>query len=193
MGKISNPVRNHSRKKARSSMYVILMDANTKSYYMNPGEVAFHVYSDISKVDIRVPHSRVVETEIDDYRELNTLLYNAGFLAGYLDGKNYTIQKDAVYWSNRNPNEVAYAQWMLTKNDRYLDMIQREKLVTLCKVSEEQVFFPTVTLENGTTAVLTYTDRKRIPRELFEKYDGWKCVHMSFDVRCVVNGQFVAE
>lgn len=174
-------------------MYVILMDANTKTFYMNPGEVAFHVYTDVSEVDIRVPHSRVVETEIEDYRELNTLLYNAGFLAGYMDGKSYKIQKDAVYWSQRNPNEVAYAQWLLTKDPHYLDMVKKERLVTLCRISDDQVFFPTVTLESGDTAVLTYTDRKRIPRELFEKYDGWKCVRMTFDVRCVVNGRFVAE
>lgn len=175
-------------------MYSILMDVNTKSYYMSPGDVAFHAYSDISNVEIKSKNSRIVETDMEDPREFFTLLYNAGFLRGYMDGQPQKIVKSEVYFYNRNPNEIAYAQWLLTKDTRYLEMIKKNNLFTLCKIDGDTIYFPTVTLESGEdTAVLAYTDKSRIPGELFDKYDGWRCVRMTFNARCVVNGTFIAE
>jgi hypothetical protein len=174
-------------------MFSILMDVNTKSYYMEPGDVAFHAYSDVTKADRKRRNSRIVETDIEDPREFETMLYNAGFFHGYLDGKPHRLSKNAIYFYSRNPNEISYAQWLLTKNPKYLEMIKKSCLITLCKIDGDSVFFPTVTLDTGETAVLAYTDRARIPGELYEKYDGWRSVKMTFDARCVVNGQFVAE
>lgn len=174
-------------------MYSVLMDANTKSYYMEPGEVAFFAYSDISKVSSKKKNARIVETDIDDPKEFETMLYNAGFFHGFLDGKPHRLMKQSIYFYNRNPNEISFAQYLLTNDKKYLELIKKAHLITLCKIEGDNVFFPTATLDSGETAVLTYTDRTRIPPELFEKYDGWRTVNMSFNVRCIVNGAFVAE
>jgi hypothetical protein len=88
---------------------------------------------------------------------------------------------------------VLYAQYLLTKNLRYLEMIKKSQLLTLCKIDGNSVYFPTITLDDGEKAVLSYTDKARIPQELFEKYDGWRCVKMTFAARCLVNGEYVAE
>lgn len=174
-------------------MYCILMDSKTGTFYMEANEVAFHAYSDASRIDIRRKSSRLVETDIEDIKELETLLYNAGFFHGYLDGKPYRLSKAKVYYYDRNPNEIAYAQYILTGDEKYLELIKKGRLLTLCQIEGEQVFFPTVNTEEGERAVLAYTDRMRMPRELLEKYDGWRSVKMTFDTKCVVNGAFVAE
>lgn len=176
-------------------MYCIIKDVNTKSYYMNAGDVAFHAYSDPELVEKSGRNARVIETDIDDPKEFMTMLYNAGFLRGYMDGVPKKLSKNDVYYYDRNPNDIAFAQWMLTKDERYLEMIKKNCLYTLCRVEGESIFFPTVTIpeENGETAVLAYTDPLRIPRELFDKYDGWRMVKMTFDARCVVNSAFVAQ
>lgn len=123
------------------------------------------------------------------------MLYNAGFLRGYLDGNPVKLSKSDVYYYDRNPNDIAYAQWMLTGDERYLEMIRKNTLYTLCMVDGESILFPTVTIpeENNETAVLAYTDPLRITKELFDKYDGWRMVRMTFDARCVVNGEFLAR
>lgn len=174
-------------------MYCILMDARTGSYYMEPGDVAFYVYSDASKADIRKKTSRLVETDIEDIKELETILYNAGFFHGYLDGKPYKLSKQHVYFYNRNPNEIVYAQYLLTNDTKYLELIKKAKLYTLCRIEGASVYFPTSHTEDGERVILAYTDKMRMPRELLEKYDGWRNVKMTFDAKCVVNGSFVAE
>lgn len=175
-------------------MYSILMDAVTKSYYMEPGEIAFHAYSDPSKLDIRRKNNRLVETDLEDVKELETEMYNAGFFHGYLDGEKYIITKKNIYFYNRNPNDVVYAQWLLTNDNKYLaENLKKQKLFTLCKIDKDKVYFPTVKAEDGDRAVLTYTSINRIPTELFNKYEGWRCVEMTFDIKCIVNGSFIAE
>lgn len=174
-------------------MYCILMDAKTGSYYMEPGDLAFHAYSDPSKVNIRRKNSRVVETDIEDINELETQLYNAGFFQGYLDGKLRKLSKQKVYYYNRNSNEIYYAQYLLTGDKKYLELIKKHLLVTLCKIDNTSIYFPTIQTENDERAVLTYTDAKRMPQKLLEKYEGWRKVKMTFDARCIVNGEFVAE
>lgn len=174
-------------------MYCILMDSKTGSYYMEPGEVSFHVYSDVSTLDIKRKSTRLVETDIDDIQELETLLYNAGFFHGFLDGKPYKLSKQKVYYYDRNPNEITFAQFLLTKDKKYLELIKKNKLITLCQIKDDVVYFPTIQTTDGERAVLAYTDRQRMPKELLEKYDGWRSVKMTFDARCVVNGEFIAE
>ena len=175
-------------------MFCILRDVNTKSYYMNAGDVAFHAYSDPSLAERTSKNARLIETDIDDIKEFNTMLYNAGFLRGYMEGEHKKLSKSDVYYYNRNPNDIAFAQWKLTGDERYLEMIRKNNLYTLCKVDGESIYFPTVLLqEEEETAVLAYTDPLRIPKELFDKYDGWRMVRMTFDARCVVNGAFVTQ
>lgn len=196
-------------------MYKILMDKNTKSYYMAPREIAFHAYSsegDKEWTKEEKDGAKVVQTDIEDVHELETMLYNAGFFYGYLDGKEVRLKKEFIYYYDRNPNEISYAQWLLTKDAGYLELIKKPYLITLCHIEENTVFFPTVLfsqMEDGSirpfaevgkdlgyeavSAVLAYTDKSRIPMELFRKYDGWQCVRMTFHARCVVNGQFVVE
>jgi hypothetical protein len=111
-----------------------------------------------------------------------------------MDGEPKKLSKSDVYYYNRNPNDIAFAQWKLTGDERYLEMIRKNNLYTLCKVDGESIYFPTVLLqEEEETAVLAYTDPLRIPKELFDKYDGWRMVRMTFDARCVVNGAFVTQ
>ncbi len=174
-------------------MYSILMDSKTKTYYMEPGDVAFHIYSGENVPPMRSPHLRVVPIDVDDPKELETLLYNAGFFAGYIDGQFVRLSKGNIYYYDRNPNEVSYAQYILTKDQKYLEIIKKDRLFTLCKIEGSSVLVPTVTLEDGGFAILAYTDKLRIPQALFEKYKGWKFTTMTFDARCVVNGLFVAE
>ena len=175
-------------------MYCILKDINTKSYYMNAGDVAFHAYSDPKFAERTGKNARLIETDIDDLKEFNTMLYNAGFLRGYMDGNPVKLSKSDVYYYDRNPNDIAFAQWKLTGDERYLEMIRKNNLRTLCRVEGESIYFPTVLLpEEEETAVLAYTDPLRIPKELFDKYDGWRMVKMSFDTKCVVNGAFVTQ
>lgn len=162
---------------------------------MEPGDVMFYAYSDASKSDIRSRKktSRLVETDIDDIKELETMLYNAGFFYGYLDGKPYRISKQRVYYYDRNPNEIAYAQYLLTKDKKYLELIKKPKLYTLCRIEGTSMFFPTTKNDADEKIVLAYTDRARMPKELREKYAGWRNVRMTFDAKCMVNGEFVLE
>lgn len=174
-------------------MYCILMDSKTKCFYMEPGVVAFHAFSDASKVSIRRKNARIVETDIEDINELDTLFYNAGFVYGYLDGKERRIMKGNVYFYDKNPNEIAFSQYLLTKDTKYLSLIKKPKLITLCRIDGKSILFPTVEMEDGSKAVLTYTDYSRMPANLLEKYSGWKTVQMSFNTKCMVNGEFIME
>lgn len=167
------------------------MDVNTKTYYMDARTASFYAYSDVSKLDTKRKNSRLIETEIDDKKEFETMLYNAGFFHGYLDGEPYRLTKNSIYYYDRNPNEMVYGQYLLTNDKHYLELIKKQCLITLCKIDGENIYFPTITLENGDLAILTYTDRKRIPAELFEKYDGWRSVRMTFHAKCIVNGNFL--
>lgn len=181
-------------------MYCILMDTKTGSFYMAPSEVKFYAYTSVEAFEAdRATYNAaqtaiLVETEMDDRQEFFTFLYNNGFIYGFLDGEKVRIRKGDVAYYRQNSNELVYAQYLLTGSDDYLKYVKKKDLVTLCSLSEDKtsVFFPTVNIEDGNVAVLTYTDVQRIPDELREKYKGWKVVHMTFDVICIVNGKFVA-
>lgn len=175
-------------------MFCILMDPKTRSFYMKPGEIKFYAYTDPSECTEFFKNTNLVELDIDDYGEFMTYMYNQGFINGYLDGHPVRIKKSDVQYYKLNCNEIAYAQYMLTKEEHFLSIIKKSNLCTLCKVDNEDnlVYFPTVKLENGQIAVLAYTDVSRIPAEMREKYDGWRTVRMTFDTVCVVNSNFVA-
>lgn len=175
-------------------MYSILMDTKTKSFYMEKGELKFYAYSDPEECnDIKIG-SKLVTVETDDYQEFLTFLYNSGFVYGYLDDAPIQIKKSDVLYYKQNSNEAVYAQYLLTKDERYLKVLRKSQLFTLCKVDNENgvVLFPTVKLDNGESAILAYTDASRIPITLHEKYDGYRTVRMTFDAPCIVNGQFIA-
>ena len=175
-------------------MYSILMDTKTKSFYMDKGELKFYAYTEEENCKEIPAGTRLVSVDILDYQEFMTFLYNAGFVYGYLDGELIRIKKSDILYFKQNINEVVYAQYLLTKDSRYLQIIKKSNLCTLCNINNEKgvVLFPTVTTEDGSSAVLTYTDPSRIPVEMFSKYQGWKIVRMTFDAQCIVNGKFIA-
>ncbi len=176
-------------------MYCILMDKRTKTYYMKPHEFLFYAYSGPEMAENLDPNARLVETEYEDKKELTTNLYNAGFVKGYLDGQLIFLTKNDAYYYDRCPNEVSFAQFLLTQEEQYLaTIIEKKKLLTVCKIQDDtSVLFPTITLSSGERAVLTYTDLSRIPKSVFDKYPDYRVVRMTFNVKCVVNDRFVAE
>ncbi|MBR3517853.1 MAG: hypothetical protein IKM88_15580 [Lachnospiraceae bacterium] len=175
-------------------MYCILMDKKTGSFYMDPKEIRFYGYTDPEEYNAFYKNAKLVELDIDEYREFATYLYNAGFVNGYLNGKPVRIKKGDVLFYKQNCNEIVFSQYVLTGDDNYLKMIKKSSLVTLCQIDNSKctVYFPTVKLEDGTNAVLAYTDISRIPPEMRKKYQGWRTVRMTFNTVCIVNGMFVA-
>ena len=177
-------------------MYCVLMSRTTKSFYMKPHEFYFYAFSDFDEdMDLsEFKDARLVETECDTQKELTTILYNAGFSRGYLDGKLIQLTNKDSYYFDRCPNELAYAQYLLTDNTSYLEnIIEKNRLITICKIKGQSVLFPTIQLGSGESAILTYTDLSRMPQELFKKYGDFRIVKMTFDAKCVVNDKFIAE
>ena len=178
-------------------MYCILMDDKIKSFYMNPGEPLFYAYSSPSKrkdEEAVFGRTRLVEMDISDKKELFTELYNSGFTDGYLDGERIHISARDIYYIDRNPNELCFAQYMLTNDERYLKQIDKKELYALCKIDGDKAIFPMTKLADDSYAVLTYTDKSRIPQLLFDKYnDNYRIVKMSFSVKVLVNSKFTLE
>ncbi len=176
-------------------MYCVMMDVETKTYYMKPREIKFYAFSSPSKRSME-PNSKsvLVETELTDKKELTTGLFNAGFDEGFLDGNHIHIGKADAHFIDRNKNEICFGQFILTNDEKYLQSIEKKKLYSLCKITEDGANFPTITDENGELAVLCYTDRQRIPQILFDKYsDGYRVVRMSFAVPVFVNSKFYLD
>ena len=181
-------------------MYSVLKDIRTGTYYMEGRKSSFYAFSnednfDLKKIPVRDRgYVRLVGTEIEDKKELETEFYNAGFYEGYIDGELFRIKRN-VYYFNRNPNELCYAQYLLTKNDEYLTNIKKDKLFTLARIDNStfpaQAYFPVGKLDSGEYAILTYTNEGRMPNELINKYIGWKIVKMTWDTKCIVNDNFV--
>lgn len=175
-------------------MFCILLDSKTKTYYMRPKEVCFFAYSDPSKFeDDFEPSARLVETEFDTFKELSTELFNAGFTYGFLDGKEIQLSKSDAYYIRKNANEIAFVQYLLTKDERYLKIIRKTQLLTVCKIEGNQILFPIVRLDDGKEVVLTYTDKSRIPPKFLEMYKNWRIVRMTYQSPCIVNETFIAE
>lgn len=174
-------------------MYCILMDKNTKSFYMKPRELCFYAFSSPERYDMHNENTRLIETEYSDLKEFTTMLFNAGFLYGYIDHQEIRIGKSNSYYLDKNINEVAYAQYLICHDEKYLELIKKKKLLSICKIEGDSILFPTVTLDNGMSAVLSYTDRVRIPQVLFDKYPDYRVVRMTFNIPCLVNGKFVVD
>lgn len=175
-------------------MFCILMDSKTQTYYMKKGESMFHAYSDSSKFeDDFGPSARLVETEYEEFKELSTDLFNAGFTRGYLDGKEIVLSKSDTYFSRTNRNEIAFAQYTLTKDARFLDLIEKQKLVTICKIDGENILFPIVRRQDGLEAVITYTSEFHFPQKLLDMYTGYRVVKMTFKAPCIVNDTFIMK
>ncbi len=176
-------------------MYCILKDSNTKTFYMKPREVCFYAYSDPSYFkNTFAPSARLVETEYDNLKALTTELFNAGFLFGYLDGEKIQLKRSDSYFYDQNCNELAYAQYLLTKDERYLSIIKKNKLLTICQIKDDNILFPTVSLpDTKEEAILTFTSSLRIPAKIFEKYPGYKIVYVSYKIPCVINGSFIVD
>lgn len=66
-------------------MYCILMDKETKSFYMAPHEFFFHAYTGREYIKKIPPNAKLVETEFESKKEFTTMLYNAGFTRGYIN------------------------------------------------------------------------------------------------------------
>ncbi len=174
--------------------YSVLMDKKTNSFYMDPKEIRFYAYSDEEEFTPFYNDGKLVVLDIDSYQEFMTYLFNCGFTTGYLDGNLIRIKKGDILFYKQNINEVVFAQYMITGDETYLKMVRKNALVTLCKIDDDKstIYFPTVKLEDGSNAVLAYTDVSRIPPEMRRKYEGWRTVRMTFDTVCIVNGMFVA-
>lgn len=160
---------------------------------MRPREIAFHAYTSPEKRNINGNSLRLIQTDIEDIKELETVMFNAGFYEGFIDGKKYHLSKNDIYYFDRNPNEICFAQFLLTKDESFLRLIKKERLYTLCETRAKEVMFPTVRLKTGERAILTYTSKERIPAEMWEKYKNYKVVLATFPARCVVNNTYIAE
>ena len=178
-------------------MYSYLKDKKTDTFYMEPNKISFFSYSDEDAYDDKKTKATLITTDMEDRKELATSFYNAGFFTGYLDGEQFRLDKKDIYYYDRNPNEISYAQYLLTKDRKYLTYMKKNLLYTLCRLTFDQetglsgIFFPTVTLDSGDKAILTYTSEKRFTDELINKYPGWRKVRVTWDVKCIVNDRFI--
>lgn len=163
---------------------------------MKPGEVAFYAYTDPAKyVDDFGPTAKLEGIKnCESFKDVSTDLFNAGFTRGFLDGKAITLAKTDANYYQANPNEVAYAQYVLTGDKRYIiEFIEKykKKLFTLGKVDGTHILFPTVDIGEEKDAILTYTNRKRIPKRLREKYKDYTIVRLSVEHPYIVNNDIV--
>ncbi len=176
--------------------YYILHDAKTKTYYMRAREASFFVFTSESKFKANMfsENARLVATEIDDFRTLATTLYNDGFNYGYVDGKPITIKPENAIYYDRNSNEIAFAQYVLTSDERYLSIIRKRNLLTLCQIEGDQIKFPMVEVSEGNFAILAYTSAGRIPSKLFEMYKGYHIIYLSYSTPyLVINEQLLVD
>lgn len=202
-------------------MYSYLIDTRTKTFYMKPRETNFFAYSDPDTFDIHIipkedrPYIRCIETNIEDEKELETLLYNAGFFAGYFNGQNVRLDRQKLYYFDRNPNEISYAQFLMTGDKKYLSYLKKDKLYTLCKVENDfkpqeakslsrddrirrtgtGIQYPVYYFNDNDYAILTYTSEARLVQGILktqkDKYQGWRIITLSWDKRCIINEKFI--
>lgn len=189
--------------------YRILMDTQTKTYFMFPNEFRFHVYTeefDLDYLPIEIlsnPNHYVLQTEIDDISTLETYLFNVGFTEGFLDGRLYHIDKANILYFNPNPNYLLFAQYLLTKNHEqkncanYLQGIDKEKLWTYGKPEGTRMTLPSVMTKRG-VKVLSYTEQKYIPEIIKDKYikDGYSLIQLgelSNHIKVVINDYEICD
>ncbi len=171
----------------------ILMDLKTRCFYMKPLQIMFFAYTnkDLCK---KYENATVAPTSFDTDEDFFTAMYNAGFVYGYIDDKEVKIPREKVKYYDVNKNEIAFAQYLLTGDEHYLEyLIQKDRLCTLSKITEEGVSLPTNPLQDGNSAIFTYTDPSRIPQSLLERYPDYQITRMTFNLPCVVNNKFIID
>ena len=167
-------------------MYCILMDKKTNSFYMPKGELSFFVYSNPSKCVEKPENTKIVETEYETEAEIRTIMWQAGFLRGFIDDAPVIIQNSQVMAFGRNSNEILFAQYLLTRNPKYLDGI-RSDFYTICKQTEDnKIMFPVV-YDNKEYKILAYTSKSRITKKLRDKYPSYKIIRIHFNAPYILN------
>jgi hypothetical protein len=162
------------------------MDKQTNGFYMPPDDVKFYAYSEPGRCLSKPPNTRLTETEYESEAEIKTAMFAEGFTRGFIDDVPATIREDELLTFYRNRNDISYCQYLLTKKKAYVDQIHPTKLYTLCRIDDGQALFPCVR-EDGKVYVLAYTSRGRMSRELFEKYENYHPVRVTFDTDLIVN------
>lgn len=185
--------------------FKIVVSTKTKTYFMQPYKVTFSVFTSKEKylesnlqagVDGDSPY--LVDTDIEDINNLDTMLYNAGFQRGTLDGIGHIISKPNINYTNVNKNDVMLAQYMLTADNRYLKEIDARLLYTLVQVDEKNnVYYPTIRDKNG-IKILAYTSPFSIPNDMFIKYKDFSTIKVGqlgkeTNRTFLVNNQFLCS
>lgn len=171
-------------------MYCVIMDKQTNGYYMPPDDMRFYAYSEPSRCVSKPPNTRLEETEYETEDEILTAMRADGFTRGYINDAPVVIDDSRLLTFYRNWNDISYCQYLLTKKKTYVDQIHPTKLYTLCLIQDGQALFPCVR-EEGRIYILAYTSRKRMSRELYEKYGGYKQVRVTFDSDLIINDKIV--
>ena len=172
-------------------MYYILFDKKTSFPYMNPNEFMFYCYTDKENV-ICPKDTRLVAVEWNK-KELCTYFYNLGFCSGRIDKNEIILNIKNIYYKDRNINDLAYCQYIISKNETILeDLLDKNHLYTIAKTENDKIFFPTINVD-GEDYVLTYTAIKRIPAKLFKKYNGFAIVKNTFDTKCIINNKIILK
>ena len=167
-------------------MYCILYDTKTGGIYMPPGNMVFYAYKDPSRCLDKPLNTRLIETEYDTEQEIKTIMWKAGFLRGYIDDSPVNIASSDVLCFGRNANDVIYCQYILTHKKEYLDGLNSKNLYTLCKIEGNDVLFPAVK-EKEHYAILAYTSPDRMSKALFDKYQGYRMIRISFFAPFIIN------
>lgn len=160
--------------------YRILTSKLTKTYYMQPYKVLFYVFSEETEIDLSLyPVSKdeeiiVIDTEINDMNELDTMLYNAGYHKGYIDGNMHILSTPNIKYAQVNANDIYYAQYILTQDKSFLDWIDYDQLYSLLQISQNnQIFHPQIKDEIG-IKILVYTNPYIIDDGLKTRYKNFQ-------------------
>ena len=167
-------------------MYYVLMDSKTGGIYMPPADISFFVYTDPEACAVKPLKTFLLGTEYDTLEEIKTVMWRVGFLRGFVDDEPVDITPNDIMVLDRNANDLYYSQYLLTKKDMYLEGITIKNLYTLCKLEGDDAIFPTVE-KNDIFYILAYTDKRRISKELINKYPDYKIIRTSFKAPFVLN------
>lgn len=167
-------------------MYLILYDSKTNGIYMPPEDISFYAYSDISRCINRPIKTYLLETEYESEDEIKTILWQAGFLRGFIDDEAVIIKPTDVLAFGRNANDIYFCQYILTNKKEYLEGVSIRNLYTLCKLENENAIFPTAEKDN-LYYIVAYTSKNRISQELLKKYPDYKIIKITFNVPFILN------
>lgn len=183
--------------------YKVAVSSKTRTYFMHPYKVSFYIFT--SKEAFKQSHLisesgeesiYLVETDIEDINELDTMLYNSGFQRGYIDGIPHIISKPNINYTNMNKNEIMLAQYIITNDTRYLKEIDCRLLYTLVQIDENnKVYYPTIKDKNG-IKILAYISPYCIPNDMYTKYKDFTTIKVGLLGKenhiFLINNQFLA-